>query len=316
METLWKSVVELSGRQRVLYLFMPTAIFLAGLGALYIDAEIGWLSFLQWWYSLATEIQLALVVIALIFIIVCATPFDAFTLTFLRWAEGYWDSNRLFRWFYELGRKHHRQVVEKSQKRFSELRDKQDKELLSYRDERRVQQLEELLHYYPPNPQRVMPTLLGNILRAAEDHARIRYGLDPIVTWVRLYPSINSTIQNALEKSSTILNFEVRLIAQITFFAIIGVVLELVSGNWLMSILVLIVGWIVMYLAYQAAIQDAKSYGELIRAAFDLHRFDLYHSLHMPLPTQNGNEEREKGDMVTRFLWRGDADVHYKHVAE
>mgnify|MGYP000969135699 CR=1 FL=1 len=314
METLWKSVVELSGKQRLLYSFLPAAVFLAGLGALYVDAEIGWLTFLQWWQSLGTEIQLALVVIALILIIVCAAPFDAFTLTFLRWAEGYWDSNWLFRWFYERRRKHHRQVVEESQKRFSELRDKQDKGSLSHREERRVQQLEELLHYYPPNPQRVMPTFLGNILRAAEDHARVRYGLDPIVVWVRIYPSINGTIQDALEANQKTLNLTIRLIAQIALFAIIGMSYELASGNWGIGLSVLIASWFGAYLAYQAAIQAAKSYGELVRTTFDLYRLALYQSLHLPLPTQNGDAERKEGETLTRFLWRGDVTVQYKHV--
>lgn len=314
MEALWQSVTELSGKQRLLYSFLPAAVFLAGLGALYISAEIGWLSFLQWWLSLAPEIQLALVMIVLIFIIVCAAPFDAFTLTFLRWAAGYWDSPWLFRWFYERRRKHHCQMVEESQKRFSELRDKQDKELLSQREEGCVQRLEELLHYYPSNPKRVMPTFLGNILYAAEDHARVRYGLDPPVVWVRLYPSINATILDALKASQTTLNFAIRLIAQTALFAIIGMSYELASGKWEIGLTILIASWFVVHLAYKVAIQAAKSYGELVRTTFDLYRFALYQSLHLPLPSQNGDKEREKGAMLTRFLWRGDVTVQYKHV--
>lgn len=313
METLWKSVVELSGKSRLLNSFLPTAVFLAGLGALYVDAQVGWQNLFQWWQALATNTQLVLVAASLLLVVAVAAPFDAFTPTFLRWAEGYWGNNRLLRWVCEWRHAHHRRIVEESQKQFGEMRDKQDRGMLSPQQERHVQRLEELLHYYPPDPQRVMPTFFGNVIRAAEDYVRIRYGLDPIVTWVRLYPSINGTIQDALEASQTTLNLTIRLNAQTIFFAVIGVLFEFGSGRWQMGLLVLIVSWIVAYLVSQAAIQAAKSYSELIRTAFDLYRFDLYQSLHLSLPTQNGNAERKQGDALTRLLWRGDVDVQYRH---
>jgi hypothetical protein len=316
METLWKSVIELSGKPRLLNSLLPTAIFLAGLGALYVHAQIGWQNLFQWWQALATSTQLVLAAASLLLVVATAAPFDAFTPTFLRWAEGYWSDNRLLRWLYEWRRKHHHRVVEESQRKFGELRDKQDKGMLSHQEKRHVQQLDELLHYYPPDPQRAMPTFLGNIIHAAEDHARVRYGLDPVVVWARLYSSLNSTIQDAVETSQANLSLAVRLIAQAAFFAVIGALFEFASGKWPIGLLVLIASWAVAYLAYQAAIQATKSYGELIRAAFDLYRFDLYQSLHLPLPAQSGDEELENGDVLTRFLWRGDVNVQYKHTGK
>ncbi|MCO5994361.1 hypothetical protein [Actinoallomurus rhizosphaericola] len=41
---------------------------------------------------------------------------------------------------------------------------------------------------YPDEPVDVVPTRIGNILLAAEQHPRIRYGLDPVVIWSRLQP--------------------------------------------------------------------------------------------------------------------------------
>jgi len=316
METLWKSVIELSGKSRLLYSLLPTAIFLGGIGTLWVNDQVGWGNLFQWWQALATHIQLILVVASLLLVIIVAAPFEAFTPTFLRWAEGYWGNHRLLRWVYERRRTHHRQIVEESQKQFGEMRAKQDREPLSFQQEHRLQRLEELLHHYPPDPKRAMPTFVGNIIRAAEDHARVRYGLDPIVTWVRLYPSISSTIQDSLEDSLTILNFSVRLMVQSMFFAVVGVTIELASGKWLMILFILAISWTITHLAYEAAIQAAKSYGELIRAAFDLYRFDLYQSLHLPLPTQNGDDEQKKGDALTRFLWRGDVSVQYRHITK
>lgn len=45
-----------------------------------------------------------------------------------------------------------------------------------------------LRHRYPEDGGRIMPTRLGNILRAAEDRAGGRYGLDTVTFWPRLYP--------------------------------------------------------------------------------------------------------------------------------
>ena len=40
----------------------------------------------------------------------------------------------------------------------------------------------------PSQPDQVMPTALGNVLRNAELHPRDRYGIDAVLTWPRLYP--------------------------------------------------------------------------------------------------------------------------------
>jgi hypothetical protein len=316
METLWKSVIELSGKSRVVNSLVPTAIFLVGLGALVIDVQFGWQSTIQWWQALKAETQLIFAVVGILLVIAVAAPFDAFTPMFLRWAEGYWGNKPLLRWLDKRQRAHHRKIIEESQAQFSALRDRQDKGTLSPSELHCVQQLDLLLHSYPPDPQRAMPTFLGNVIRAAEDHARVRYGLDPIVAWVRVYSSINITIQEAIETDQTALDLTVRITTQTLCFAIIGILFMIISGKWLMGLLVLVVGWAVAYLAYQAAIQTAKSYSELIRAVFDLYRFDLYQSLHLPLPTQNGDAERKQGDILTRLLWRGDVVVRYEHRKE
>src|SRR6266851_5760146 len=45
---------------------------------------------------------------------------------------------------------------------------------------------ERLYDNYPPELNRILPTTLGNILRAAEDYAKHRYGFEIIRLWSRL----------------------------------------------------------------------------------------------------------------------------------
>lgn len=51
-------------------------------------------------------------------------------------------------------------------------------------------------------------------------------------------------------------------------------------------------------------LDSAAIYGDLLEAAFDLHRTALYTSLRLPLP-KNPTEEQQTGRALTDYLWRG-----------
>ena len=53
------------------------------------------------------------------------------------------------------------------------------------------------LRRYPP-PAAILPTLLGNTLRAAEFRAGSRYGLDAVVLCPRLYPLLGDKVSATL----------------------------------------------------------------------------------------------------------------------
>jgi hypothetical protein len=63
---------------------------------------------------------------------------------------------------------------------------------------------------------------------------------------------------------------------------------------------------------YYRAISTAKVYGDMIRTAFDLYRFELYHALKLPLPA-NSEAEIEQGKLLTSYIFRGDVVVVYEH---
>jgi hypothetical protein len=48
----------------------------------------------------------------------------------------------------------------------------------------------------------------------------------------------------------------------------------------------------------------ARNYGDLIDAAFDLYRHQLYRALRVPLP-RNSEEEKKAGQLLSENLWRG-----------
>jgi hypothetical protein len=61
---------------------------------------------------------------------------------------------------------------------------------------------------------------------------------------------------------------------------------------------------VVAFWAYRWALSAAEVYGDLLEAAFDLHRFALYEALHFPSP-KDTSEERQKGQQLTAYLFYG-----------
>lgn len=55
---------------------------------------------------------------------------------------------------------------------------------------------------------------------------------------------------------------------------------------------------------YGIILTRARSYGQLMQAAFDLNRRRIYQELNWPFPADPG-EERAAGKSVTTYLWRG-----------
>jgi hypothetical protein len=48
----------------------------------------------------------------------------------------------------------------------------------------------------------------------------------------------------------------------------------------------------------------ARSYTDLITASFHRYRFELHKLLHFDIP-HNSTDEKEFGEKVTEYLWRG-----------
>ena len=134
--------------------------------------------------------------------------FYAFNGPLIRFFEGYqWRNSGFFQWreriqknafkklqgYLEEQRKLHRQCIEdhkirgsdpmaftpEMQKRWEECEESR----FDWAKAERRFDLE-----YPAEPDRVLPTRLGNTMVAFEDYPRTRYGIDAIALWSRLVP--------------------------------------------------------------------------------------------------------------------------------
>jgi hypothetical protein len=153
------------------------------------------------------------------------------------------------------------------------------------------------LHDYPA-ADAVLPTKLGNILRAAEHRAGSRYGLDAITIWPRLYPLLADKTAAVLNDLRDQLDLAVRFCVMFLLATVITAACLAPYGWWLAVAAGTLAG---AGLSYQAALSAAAAYGQAVEAAFDLHRFDLLTALHLSLPADLASEV-QANQQLSRFL--------------
>ena len=133
-----------------------------------------------------------------------------------------------------------------------------------------------LLHDdYPPDGHRVLPTALGNIIRAAEDYGYNRYGFDVIYLWPRLTVVLPPDYLDDVERA--IIEYQTPLMVSFgsSILAVSSFLLIFSSISTTSFVLIFGASWSMSWLAYRLSFQAAKDYGDLLRTAVDLFRTEL-----------------------------------------
>ncbi|GAA5086373.1 hypothetical protein HNP84_003544 [Thermocatellispora tengchongensis] len=148
---------------------------------------------------------------------------------------------------------------------------------------------------YPDDPSKEMPTRLGNILRAVEERPRERYGLDTVALWPHLWLRLPSDARGDLAAARQ--DFDRAVGTMIWGFASLGLV-GLTRWALLTAVLVPLV-------AYRFwVLPSAATYADLVGAAFDVYRGELYAATRWPQP-EGPKNERAQGIALTAYLVRG-----------
>jgi hypothetical protein len=128
---------------------------------------------------------------------------------------------------------------------------------------------------YPPNLDRVMPTTLGNIIRAAEDYGYDRYGFEIIYLWSRLAAVLPAEYLTDVERS--IIEYQAPLMVSFgsAILAVSSLFLVMRTISTIVVVLMVAGSSMLSWIAYRLAFQPAKDYGDLLRTAVDLFRKDL-----------------------------------------
>lgn len=164
-----------------------------------------------------------------------------------------------------------------------------------------------LRHAYANGP--LLPTSLGNTLRAAEYRAGRAYGLDAVIAWPRLYPILPAAVRGGVDDLRLQLDVAARFTAMFLLSALVSAALLITHGWWLLLPLGLA---LLAAVSYRAAVAAAGSYGMAVEAAFDLHHLDLRTALHLPLPADR-ETERKQNRTLTLFFRGVPTNLQYEH---
>lgn len=220
--------------------------------------------------------------------------------------EGYWGMRGPGAWLARRG-------VERQRKRMRPL-DKLAREPFSGPDDPRAAAImaaaAERQRMFPADEAELLPTRLGNAMRSAETRAGASYGLDAVVIWPRLYPLLSETVRAVVDDRRDQLDLSARLCAVFASAALVSFGLLVAHGWWLaVPAGCLVLAW----LAYRGTVAAAVAYGEGIRTAFDLHRFDLMSALHLPLPAKRSDERESNEDLSAFLLQDWPVEFTYEH---
>ncbi|MFF9115810.1 hypothetical protein ACF09Y_09410 [Streptomyces massasporeus] len=153
---------------------------------------------------------------------------------------------------------------------------------------------------HPGSLNALMPTHVGNVLRAAETRPGDKYGLDAVTVWPRLWLLLPETARKELEVTRLALDRGVA--------AALWGLLFLTFTPW--TLWAVPIGLMATAVAvFFITPSRAEVYGQLVESAFDVHRTTLYEHLRWPLPN-NPRDEQVQGRALTTYLRRGsDADL-------
>ncbi|WP_410643046.1 hypothetical protein [Amycolatopsis sp. lyj-346] len=165
-----------------------------------------------------------------------------------------------------------------------------------------------LAHY--PDPDRMMPTRLGNALRSAEDSIGRQYALDAVRTTPYIALIAPEPHLNYLQDTRQQLDTSVRLCVVALLATVEAVGFLFTDGWWLLASLG---PYFLAYIAYRASIAAAIEYMEMVRTVLDLNRFKLYESLHLEQPDDTDTERTNNVKLMSLLSGDETVTLHYKH---
>jgi hypothetical protein len=280
-------------RRFMLVSFLPVLIFAGGLFTLVLVASRSGRPLLGWWSGLPGSLQIVVVLAVLAAVWLLAGFVDSQSRNFIQLFEGYPLEKLVPRLYERVAAWHttYRALMtapEGSDEHLEAIA------LLNKRTVRHAARFsEESFVLYPQEDENILPTRLGNILRAAEDHSENHYDIDYLIIWPRLAHMCSERFTEEYEDARAKLEFLLVVSTLAGLFAFAGGTLLLVFEASPLSFTAVVLGGAgIAWLAYTSAVHAAIEYGEKMRASIDLYRLDLLQQLRYPAPRSLAEEQR------------------------
>ncbi|MET8157801.1 hypothetical protein ABZT47_15595 [Sphaerisporangium sp. NPDC005289] len=282
MGGLFDGAVAFLDRRQLTSVWLPLTAFLAALITV-AASGMGWGRTLTWWNGLAGETRILLVLGSVLVTVLAGQLLAVARPALIRWYEGYWPNLRPLR----------------------PLRMALLARHLAAQSVRRAADTDLFLGY-PRTAQRTLPTRLGNVLRAAEEHGD-RYGMDAMTVWPRLYTVLPDPFLASFAQAATAMETAVMISFLGGAFAVVGGTLAVLILPGTGAGCCVWGGALVAALGYREAVRAARPYAQLIRSAFDVHRFLLLEAMRLRLP-ESPAQERAQWEQLGKLWYRGTPD--------
>lgn len=248
----------------------------------------------RWLNQQTAVVQVAMILTVLLIVATSAVLVDWLVNPVLRLLEGYWPSwtGPLCRWLTERTATRATAQADAWQEAYTAV---QPPAVPTADQLARYARLERWRRRHPAAVGYFLPTPIGNILRAAERRPADKYGLDTVTVWPHLWLLLPEDTRKELRAARTSLNTSVAA-------AIWGVLFCAFAP---FAALAIPIGLAATAVAVTVVVPArAQAFGDLVEAAYDLHRVGLYQQLRWPLPANPG-EEHACGRQLTAYLRRG-----------
>ncbi|MDI5909836.1 MULTISPECIES: hypothetical protein [Streptomyces] len=282
--------------------FAPCALFVAGVLALVragsFSGRSNWRAVRPHGPEAALGVILAVVVCAALLGLLV----QPFQVRLVRVLEGYWD-----RWV--LTARLAGLLARLQRRRWQALHRRAHGQTGGDRDLRVRADARRRLAAHPP-AHVLLPTALGNALRAGELSAGERYGLRTLTSWPRIFLQVSDRMSEVLRSTRDALETAVNFCW--AFLALMGVgttaLYDEPSQWWLCGAALVLAA-----VSYKGAVTAAQAYSGLMHVVYDLHRFDLLDALHYPLPVDRASEDVMFSEVSDLFAGVRRQDRRYNH---
>lgn len=167
-----------------------------------------------------------------------------------------------------------------------------------------------LLDGYPPEPDDMMPTRLGNVLRKYEREAGSQYKLNAIDIIEHVAQVAPAQRVEYVRDQRQLLDLSVRMTATSILATFVAIAFLWHHGPWL---LIALAPYGIAYMSYRGAVVVAHAYGSALSTMIDLDRFALYDYLRLPPPETTAAERETNIELMRLINHNCDAVLHYQH---
>lgn len=312
MSDFLSTVSKNFGKALILGAFLPVVIFVSlGVALIYPILPDSWAP-LQALEHVSTNWRIVLVGFL---VVVLAGLLYNLNYSLTRLFEGYpWRDTRLGKRFKEQHTARWKRLGDDQEKLIDEMRPL-DRGSIAYREKRSKwnQLQDERSAKYPSRENLILPTQLGNRIRSFEEYPDRQYRMDAIVLWPRLAAVIDKDYAGTIESAQTTVNFMLNcsVLSALLALALLCIGLRYATPSsdlhaWLPWAIETAILAVCSWLFYAGAISRVGEWGETVKGAFDLYRWELLKQMGYTEPPKKKTDERDLWYDISRQIKNGD----------